>query len=857
MVDLRTDYVGLDLVSPLVVASAGITETVERMRKCQENGAGAVVMKSYFEEEVSRKSPTPRYVMLRHDMGKDKTFTFMSYEQASEWDIRRYAEEVARAKDELFIKIIPSLNCITDEGWVDGVKILTDAGADAIELNTSCPHGSITFRGQAVEETICATVEKVRKATSLPLVAKISPMLTSPLVLVKMLEGIGVNGVTVFNRMTALEIDVEEEAPIMHRGYAGHGGPWAIQYPLRWISQIRPEVSIDIAGSGGVARGEDMVKYFLVGANVVQCCSAVVLNGYEVLREILDGLTAWMERKGYERVDEFRCKVNPQILGTFEIDRVKRVQARIEDLCLAPCRAACPADVPAQAYVNLIAEGKFSEALATIRSRNPFQSVCGYACYHPCEGECVRGDKDAPIAIRALKRFVCDWGQEHAPLSEWSPEIAPDTGRSVAVIGAGPAGLTCAFALRRQGHAATVYEALPKAGGMMRVGIPQYRLPDRVLDEEIRSVERAGVQIKLNTRLGTDVTIGGLRCEGYDAVVLAIGAHRSADMGIAGEDAEGVVQGADFLRRVNLGKPVAVGRSVAVVGGGNTALDAARCALRLGAAEAYVVYRRSRAEMPANDWEVEEAEDEGVRVLYMAAPVQVIARDGKATGLRCRVSYLADADASGRRRAVPVAQTEFDLLVDTIIVAVSQTPDLSSLQGDEEMFPGMTLSVDAETGETNADGVFAAGDAAGNVGSVIHAVAAGNKVAERVHAYLGGAPIADERPRKVIDREAVLARTADEPVHGRVELPMRPSAERVAGFEPAELTLDEESAMAEARRCLACGCGPGCGICERVCIYGAVAEGAEGFQVDPEKCDGCGLCMQRCRNENITMAPIT
>ena len=843
------------MASPLVVASAGITETVERMRKCQDNGAGAVVMKSYFEEEISRRSPTPRYAVLRHDMGKDRTFTLMSYEQASEWDIQRYAEEVTRAKDELTIKIIPSLNCITDEGWVDGAKMLTDAGADAIELNTSCPHGSITFRGQAVEETICATVAKVRKATSLPLVAKISPMLTSPLALVKMLEEIGVQGVTIFNRMTALEIDVEDEAPIMHRGYAGHGGPWAIQYPLRWISQIRPEVKLDIAGSGGVSCGEDMVKYFLVGATVVQCCSAVVMNGYEVLRELLDGLTVWMERKGYERVDEFRGKVNSQILGTFEIDRARKMRAEIQNVCLAPCRDACPADVPAQAYVDLVAERRFKEALDVIRTRNPFQSVCGYVCYHPCEGQCVRGRVDEPIAIRALKRFVCEWGEEHYPLRDWTVETEPDTGRRVAVVGAGPAGLACAFALRKEGHAVTVFEALPQAGGMMRVGIPEYRLPKSALDAEIQAVQRTGVEIRLNSRLGDDFTIQGLRREGYDAVVLAIGSHKGAGLGIAGEDAAGLIDGVDFLRKVNLGQPVAVGERTVVVGGGNTALDSARCALRLGSKEVYVVYRRSRQEMPANDWEIDEAEEEGVRVLYMATPLAVAVEGGKAVGLRCRTSYLAEADDSGRRRSAPVEEAEFELRAGTIIVAVSQRPDLSCLRReDAELFPGATLSVDHATGQTNVAGVFAVGDVVGDAGSVIHAVAAGQRVAERICADLAGEAMVERKPRVTVDPSQALSLHRDEPRRPRVTLPARPRKERRSGFNEVELTLDEESAVAEAQRCLACGCGPGCGLCQRVCIYSAVEAGGDGFEVDAEKCDGCGLCVQRCPNRNIEMA---
>ncbi|NQT53235.1 dihydroorotate dehydrogenase, partial [bacterium] len=362
MADLRTTYVGLEMECPIIVASAGITETVERMRQCQEHGAAGVVMKSWFEKEISRHSPTPRYHLIRHDMGREKTFSFFSYEQASEWDLPRYAQEVADAKATLGIRIFPSINCITDEGWVKAAEEMEAAGADAIELNTSCPHGSITFRGGAVEESIFHTVEIVRQAVQIPIVAKLSPMLTSPMGVAKRCEEIGANAVTIFNRMTALEIDVQEERPVMHGGYAGHGGPWAIQYPLRWISEIRPVLGIDIAGSGGVAGWEDVFKYLLAGATVVQTCTAVCLNGYGILHELRSGLEKHMDERGYTTVGEFRGKVNDQILGTEEIDRRQTVRASKRFEMLAPCKAACPAGVSAQSYVRLVADGQMEEA---------------------------------------------------------------------------------------------------------------------------------------------------------------------------------------------------------------------------------------------------------------------------------------------------------------------------------------------------------------------------------------------------------------------------------------------------------------------------------------------------------------
>ena len=855
MADLTTKYVGLTLKSPIVVASAGITETVERMKKCQDNGAGALVMKSYFEEEISRISPTPRFKVLRHDMGKNKTFSLFSYEQASTWDVHRYAQEVTNAKSQLDIKIIPSINCITDEGWVESAKIMEKAGADALELNTSCPHGSITFRGGAVEDTIFNTVRLVREAVSLPIVAKISPMVTSPIGLAKGLEEIGVQGVTIFNRMTGLEIDIEEEAPIMHGGYAGHGGPWAVQYPLRWISQIRPEIKINIAGSGGVSSWQDVVKFILVGANVVQTCTAVVMNGYEVIGELLAGLEEYMDRKGYETLDDFRGRVSNRILGTHEIDRTFKYRAKISyDDHIAPCTSACPAHVPAEAYVRLIAQRKFAEAAEVIRSKNPFQSICGYVCYHPCEDECTRGLLDEPIAIRALKRFAL----ERTPVSTADSDAPADSGHKVAVIGAGPAGLTAAHDLAKNGHSVTVFEAMPKAGGMLRMGIPAYRLPREVLDSEIEYIESTGVKIETGQALGKDFTIADLKEKGFEAVMVTVGAHKSAKLAIPGGDSEGVTSAVDFLKKVNLGEDVQVGKRIAVIGGGNSAIDAARCAIRRGAEEAYLIYRRSRDEMPASELEIDEAEAEGVRIIYVATPIEVLSQNGKVSGLKCVTGYLDLPESSGRRAPIPVEETEYTLSVDMIITAISQSPDSDALSGD-----GLSLTergvivVDAQTGVTNLDGVFAAGDATHDAGnSVIQAIADGKNAAIYVDRYLNGEsldPIPEPTP---IDKRDALIRSIEEPLSPRVELSTIDLKRRRASFDTVERTLTEEEAVKEASRCLACGCGVGCGKCYQVCIYSGVDKVGDRYVINEENCDGCGLCADVCPNDAISMVPV-
>ncbi|MFH1009056.1 MAG: FAD-dependent oxidoreductase [Candidatus Latescibacterota bacterium] len=853
MASLNTTYVGLSLQTPLIVASAGITETVELMRRCEENGAGAVVMKSYFEEVISRKSPTPRFRVLEHNLGKERTFTLMSYEQASGWDIQRYAQEVSDAKARLrTLKIIPSLNCITEQGWVEGAILLEQAGADAIELNTSCPHGSITFRGGAVEESIFSTVRAVRAAVSLPLVAKISPMLTSPMGVIKGVEERGINGVTAFNRMTALDIDIQAERATMPGGYAGHGGPWAIQYPLRWISEISPQIGIDIAGSGGVASYEDVVKYLLAGATAVQTCTAVVMNGYGILREFVQGLERYMVEKGYEDIDAFRGRAAQHILGTFEIDRSQNMAASIDPKWTAPCTSACPLSVPVQAYVHLIAEGKFAEALEQVRSKNPFQSICGRVCYHPCETECTRGHLDEPVAIMALKRFLTEWGRTHAPLSGLQGEKKADTGKKIAVVGSGPAGLSAAHDLARLGHQVTVFEALPVPGGMMAVGIPEYRLPKALLDEEIDAIEALGVQIRTRTPIGDDISLDDLSSQ-FEATFLAIGAHQSARLGIDGESSEGVVHAIEFLRKVRLGETDSVSGKIAVIGGGNTAIDAARCAIRLGAEEVYLVYRRTRAEMPAANWEIREAEEEGVRVLYLIAPIEILAADGKVRGLRCRNHFLGDPDEGGRRRPQPVLGAEFVLDVDWVIPAVSQTPDLGLLGATSlDLSLPHPPGADRDTGVTSVPGLFVGGDMTGGPGTLISAITDGKNAARSIDAYLSGIPASGVPERIPVDKREVIRRNRDETPASRVTIPHSAPDVRRTTFGEMVGDLGEAAAIAEARRCLACGCGTGCGICSRVCIYDAVDLEGDRYQIN-DQCAGCGLCTQRCPHRTISM----
>jgi NADPH-dependent glutamate synthase beta subunit-like oxidoreductase/NAD-dependent dihydropyrimidine dehydrogenase PreA subunit len=396
----------------------------------------------------------------------------------------------------------------------------------------------------------------------------------------------------------------------------------------------------------------------------------------------------------------------------------------------APCRTACPAGLNVQGYVQMVKEGKYREALEIIMEDLPLPGVLGRICPHGCEDACRRAEMDEPLAIRDLKRLAAD----RVDPREISIACAPRRAETVAIIGSGPAGLSCAYHLARRGILSTIYEAQPEPGGMLRVGIPAHRLPREVLDREIEVITQLGVEIKTDTALGREVTIDGLLDAGFKAVYLALGAHKGIELGIPGERADGVRQGVDFLREANLAGRTWVGRRVAIIGGGNVAIDVSRAAIRLGAEEVSILYRRTRKEMPAWEEEIRAAEAEGVNITYLAAPQEVLTREGRVQGLRCIRMELTEPDSSGRRRPVPIPGSEFELACDQIIPAIGQRPDLSSL----EEVTGLSFSrygtaeADAVTYATGRAGVFAGGDLLTGPWVAIGAVAAGKEAAESI-----------------------------------------------------------------------------------------------------------------------------
>ncbi len=464
-----------------------------------------------------------------------------------------------------------------------------------------------------------------------------------------------------------------------------------------------------------------------------------------------------------------------------------------------PCQHACPAGINVPLYVYLAGQGKYQESLAIVREKVPFPGVLGRVCFHPCEEACRRGALNEPISIKSLKRFVAD--RDAGFWKHYSHKLPP-TGKRVAIIGSGPAGLTAGYYLAKLGHTVTVFEQYPAAGGMMRVGIPDYRLPPEVLEGEIEIIKEAGVEIRLNTKVES---VDSLFEQGYEAVFLAPGAHRGQGLGVEGDTLPGIYDGASFLRDINLGEKVDVGKKVAVIGGGNVAIDSARVALRLGAGEVHVIYRRTRAEMPASPEDVEAALDEKIKINFLTGHVKVSRKDGRLV-LTCNRMELGDPDASGRRRPVAIKGSEFDTEYDVIIGAIGQVPEIPA-GFKVKTGRGNTIQADMTTMATSRQGVWAGGDAVTGPDFVIRAIAAGRTAASSIDKYLGGSGNIDEQltTERGIGVCAGLT-VADFPVQPRVKMPCLPPEQVVGDLsKEVELGLTEDGAVAEGRRCFQCG----------------------------------------------------
>ena len=536
-------------------------------------------------------------------------------------------------------------------------------------------------------------------------------------------------------------------------------------------------------------------------------------------------------------------------------------------LAPAPCQMACPAGIDVPTYISLIGEGKDKEAIEVIRQDNPFPWVCGLVCTRPCEFMCVRGRIDTPVSIKFLKGFAAERALSNREYR--NPEKAPDKGKKVFVIGAGPGGMSAAYYLALKGYRVVVIEALPVAGGMMMVGIPRYRLPREVIDREVEMIRALGVEFRFNTRFGSDVTIETLKAEGGDAFFFAIGAHRSFKMNIPGEhDFPGVISSIDFLRAVALGDRKQPGHRVIIIGGGNVAIDAARTSLRLGCQSVTIVYRRTETEMPADREEVEQAEEEGIHFSFLTVPVEVVGNAERLTAMKCLRAELKKSKDSDRLTPFPIEGSDFLMEADTVIVAIGQQVDTKCISDglcDLHWTRRSTVDVNKVSMETSMPGVFAAGDAVTGPATVVEAIGGGKRAAEAIDRYLSGIPQPKMPPVPVrrgriacVEIPASTKMTLKRP-----DMPLLGIDRRRTTFQQVELGYTENMVREEARRCLRCDICMRCGTCIKICKEKMGVDALRfghlefdhpvptDFRYTAEVCILCGACATNCPNQAL------
>lgn len=872
--EIPVTLAGVRFRNPFYVASGPTTMTVEQLERIDECGWGGASLKLTID-------PAP-YInrVPRYGYYPDKGF--LSFTAEKRLTLAQLLELIGegrkRAKNIVLFSNITYAGDKGIEGWVNMAKKCEEAGVHVNELNMCCPNMSfnVELTGKAKEgprtgaslgqneRAVAEIVKAIKAETRIPLFVKITPEGGHQARIAKAAIEAGADAVGGnANRLAVPPINLDDPTRSMYFlqkeiGMACLNGPWLKPLALRDVYEMRRLLgpAPALTATGGVTTWQDAVEMILCGADLIGICTAALVYGFGFMPEFIRGFREYLQAKGYQQPRDMRDILVPAITSAPDLTLYEGHAEEITDGLSAPCTHACPNSVPAQGYVRKVAEGEYEEAYQLIMSRSPLQSICGKVCDHPCEKECTRGLKDEPIMIREIKRFVLEMAEQNG----WKPRILEAKGKKkrkkVAVVGSGPAGLACAYDLARAGYGVTVFEAGSKLGGMLTSCIPSFRLNPQDVEKEINAMRSLGIEFKTNTPLGEKITVPWLKDNGYSAIFIGIGAQQGAKLGIKGENLEGNVTAVDFLKSVSSKNraPKLTGKNVAVIGGGFTAVDSARTAVRLGAHEVFILYRRTKEEMPATPEELNEAEEEGVKVMYLVAPQQILG-NGKVEKLQMLNYVLGEKDKSDRRKPVEVPGTQFTLEVDRVISAVSQSV-VSSVGQDLETTRWNTIKADETSGATHIEGVYAGGDCMRGPTDIISAIADGKRAAVSIDRQLAGdeAFLMYDRAKTMADKDSVLLRTGNRPRAWRPKLNVLLPNQRRKTFAEFTQTLTEEEAVKEASRCLICGCGAGCETCVDICNVFAWKTDPQGrVMLDEKKCLACGMCIYRCPNKNIRM----
>lgn len=867
---LPVEVGGVTFKNPFYVASGPTTKSVKQLKRIEETGWAAASIKLTIDPApyINR---VPRYAVFNDR----NALCFTAEKRLKFQEGLKLVDDAKKVLKELIL--FANITYAGDkgvEGWVNMAREFEQVGADIIELNMCCPNMSYNVELSSGDDKCCNVrtgaslgqqgdavaeiVREIKKVIKIPLFVKLTPEGGRIAQVAKALYAAGADAVGgTANRLGIPPIDLEQPGKAVYHlqdeiSISCHSGSWLKPLALRDTYEIRKVNGSEprIMAAGGIRNARDAAEMVMCGADLIGICAETLISGYGFIEDVIADLKNYMEEHGYHNLREMRDIVVPLVKSAPDLTLYEGYAKISKPELAAPCKAACPHRVPAQAYVRSVAKRDFKRAYDLIMEKNPLQSVCSWVCNHACETECTRGEIGTPIPIKEIKRFVLEYGERMG----WRTQVKITKQRpeKVAVIGSGPAGLSAAWNLASAGYKVMVFEKESRLGGMLRYGLPAFRMNRDVLDMELDVLKGAGIRFETGKALGREISVESLKREGYKTVFVGIGAQQGREMGIPGEETPGVIPALEFLKSVNEGKAPDTGKRVVIVGGGFTAVDAARTAVRLNAEEVYIAYRRTRDEMPVSAEDLAEAEAEGVKIMYLVAPKEIISRDGCVSGIKLVNQVLGGKDSSNRRKPQEVRDAEFILNCDTVISAIGQKPDRTAISGLELDKSGMVLC-EPLSGRTNVEGVFAGGDV-NDVATVIAAIAAGKRAACSIDRMLAGesATLEYTPEYQVVSKEAVLKRSGYFKDSGKLDLNVLDANDRAKGFIPYTRTLTEEEAVREAQRCLNCGCGEGCGLCASICSEFAIhLKKSDTWEIDPDECVACGMCYNRCPNRNI------